>query len=157
MNAEKIREFLAAQPLFSDLEDAQLDFLVSQSAEASFEDGHVLSRHGEAADRFYLVLEGEVSVHVPAIAGPTLEVTRLGAGQIFGWSWLIEPYRWHFSARTVGSSRLLEFDGRAILARCEQDPAFGYALFKRFSALMGQRLEAAQRKMMDQWNPPGFA
>ena len=52
---------------------------------------------------------------------------------------------------------LLEFDGRAVLARCEQDSKFGYELLKRFAALMSERLEAARQKMMDEWNPPGFA
>jgi hypothetical protein len=54
-------------------------------------------------------------------------------------------------------SYLLEFDGSAILARCEEDPKFGYELFKRFAALMSARLDAARQKMMDQWDPPGFA
>jgi hypothetical protein len=54
-------------------------------------------------------------------------------------------------------SDLLEFDGSAILARCEEDPNFGYGLFKRFAALMSERLDAARQKMMDEWNPPGFA
>ncbi len=60
-------------------------------------------------------------------------------------------------ARAVEDSDILEFDGSAILARCEEDPKFGYELFKRFAALMSERLNAARQKMMDQWNPPGFA
>ena len=52
---------------------------------------------------------------------------------------------------------MIEFDGSAILARCEKDTEFGYELFKRFTGLMSARLEAARQKMMDQWNPPGFA
>jgi hypothetical protein len=57
----------------------------------------------------------------------------------------------------VEDTDLLEFDGSTILEHCEQDPKFGYELFKRFTALMSERLDAARQKMMDQWNPPGFA
>jgi hypothetical protein len=57
----------------------------------------------------------------------------------------------------VEDSDLLEFDGRALLVRCEEDPEFGYALIKKFAALMSERLDAARQKMMDEWNPPGFA
>jgi len=81
----------------------------------------------------------------------------LGEDQVLGWSWLIPPYRWNFLARAVEESDLLEFDGGAILARCEEDPKFGYELFKCFAALMSERLAAARQKMMDQWDPPGFA
>ncbi|TVQ38340.1 MAG: cyclic nucleotide-binding domain-containing protein [Wenzhouxiangella sp.] len=157
MNADDISRYLAEHELFSGLDDQQLAFLAANGEEKHFDDGEIVSRQGQAADRFYIVLEGGLTVQVPAIAGPTLEVTRLSVDQVLGWSWLIEPYRWHFNALATGRTRALEFDGKAILARCEEDSAFGYALFKRFSALMGKRLEAAQRKMMDQWSPAGFA
>jgi CRP/FNR family transcriptional regulator, cyclic AMP receptor protein len=157
MNTSQIQKFLASQALFSELSPEHLAFLASNAAEETFAEGQVLARQGDRADRFLLVLEGELVVEVPAIAGPKLEITRLGAGQIFGWSWLIEPYTWHFNARSTGPIRVLDFDGPAILRHCEEDPKFGYALFKRFSALMAKRLEAAQRKMMDQWSPAGFA
>jgi CRP/FNR family cyclic AMP-dependent transcriptional regulator len=94
---------------------------------------------------------------VPALVGPLLELQVLGDNQMLGWSWLIPPYRWNFSARAVEDTELLEFDGQAILARCEKDPKFGYELLKRFTTLMSERLNAARLKMMDQWNPPGFA
>jgi CRP/FNR family transcriptional regulator, cyclic AMP receptor protein len=157
MNTSQIQDYLASQALFAGLTEAQLAFLSANAAEESFEGGQVLARQGDRADRFLLVLEGELVVEVPAIAGPRLEIARLGAGQIFGWSWLIEPYKWHFNALATGPIRVLDFDGPAILRHCEEDPVFGYALFKRFSALMAKRLEAAQRKMMDEWSPAGFA
>jgi CRP/FNR family cyclic AMP-dependent transcriptional regulator len=74
-----------------------------------------------------------------------------------GWSWLISPYQWSFQARAEEDSELLQFDGTAILARCEQEPKFGYELLKKFAGMMSMRLEAARRKMMDEWNPAGFA
>lgn len=157
MNTSQIQQYLASQALFSGLPEDHLVFLSENAVEESFHEGEILARQGERADRFLLVLEGELVVEVPAIAGPKLEIARLGAGQIFGWSWLIEPYKWHFNARSTGPIRVLDFDGSAILRHCEEDPRFGYALFKRFSSLMATRLEAAQRKMMDEWSPAGFA
>ena len=117
----------------------------------------MLFRQGKPADKFYLLQSGQVSVQVPALVGPVLEVQRIGDGQILGWSWMIPPYKWNFQARVEADSMFLEFDGRAVLARCEQDSKFGYELLKRFAALMSERLEAARQKMMDEWNPPGFA
>lgn len=157
MNQSQVQEFLAGHALFTGLEATHLEFLAAHAAEKSFDQGQVLARQGEHADCFLVLLEGELAVEIPAITGPKLEVTRLGEGQVFGWSWLIEPYKWHFNARAAKPIRALKFDGRAILAHCEADTDFGFALFRRFSMLMGQRLESAQRKMMDQWSPAGFA
>jgi len=156
MNHAEIMRQLTDSEFFGHLDEDQRDWLARQATETQFEDGELVARQGSTADRFFLVLEGELVVEVPALTGPSLEVTRLGAGKIFGWSWLIEPYRWHFNARAAGATRVLDFDGRAILKRAEEEPKFGYALLKRFSALMGTRLESAQRKMMDQWAPAGL-
>jgi CRP/FNR family transcriptional regulator, cyclic AMP receptor protein len=49
------------------------------------------------------------------------------------------------------------FDEAAILLHCEKKPKFGHGLLKKFAELMSIRLDAARRKMMDEWNPPGFA
>jgi CRP-like cAMP-binding protein len=156
MNQADIMRQLTDSEFFGHLDDSQREWLAGQATETTFGDGELVARQGSTADRFFLVLDGELVVEIPALTGPSLEVTRLGPGKIFGWSWLIEPYRWHFNARAAGATRLLDFDGRAILKRAEEEPKFGYALLRRFSALMGTRLEAAQRKMMDQWAPAGL-
>ncbi|WP_376690487.1 Crp/Fnr family transcriptional regulator [Wenzhouxiangella sp. EGI_FJ10409] len=156
MSSIDIADKLQHLEFFGVLETEHREWLAEHATERSYDEGQLLARQGSKADRFFLVLEGELVVEVPALTGPSLEVTRLGAGKIFGWSWLIEPYRWHFNARAAGATRVLEFDGLAILERAEAEPKFGYALLRRFSALMGTRLESAQRKMMDQWSPAGL-
>ncbi|HUV22446.1 MAG TPA: cyclic nucleotide-binding domain-containing protein [Gammaproteobacteria bacterium] len=152
-----IAEYLAIHDFFSGLNDDYIKLLADFATERQVSRGEVLFQQGKPADKFYLVRKGKVSVQVPALVGPALELQVLGEDQILGWSWLIPPYRWNFLARAVEDTEFLEFDGRAILARCEKDPRFGYELFKLFTALMSERLNAARQKMMDQWNPPGFA
>lgn len=152
-----IEDYLSSHAFFAGLDDSFIKFLSDSATKIRVKDGDALFEQGERADKFYLLRSGQVVVQVPAIMGPTLDIQTLGADQILGWSWLIAPYRWNFQARAVADSELIEFDGSAILARCEKDPKFGYELFKRFAALMSERLDAARQKMMDQWDPPGFA
>ena len=150
-------DYLSAHAFFAGLNEDYLKFLAEYATEKQIAKGDVLFQQGKAADKFYLVRSGRVSVQVPALVGPVLELQVLGENQVLGWSWLIPPYRWNFVARALEDTVVLEFDGSAILERCEKDPKFGYELFKRFTALMSERLDAARQKMMDQWNPPGFA
>lgn len=157
MNDLSTAEFLSAHEFFSGLsEDARI-FLCECSSPCEIPKGHILFRQGEKADTFYVVRQGHISVQMPAIMGPALEIQALGKNQVLGWSWLISPYKWTFQALAEEDSVLLKFDGTAILARCEQEPKFGYELLKKFAGLMSIRLEAARQKMMDEWNPPGFA
>jgi CRP-like cAMP-binding protein len=152
-----IAEYIANHDFFAALNDDYLKLLAEFATERQIASGKVLFQQGKPADKFFLVRKGKVSVQVPALVGPALELQVLGKDQVLGWSWLIPPYRWNFVARALEDTEFLEFDGRAILARCETDPRFGYELFKLFTALMSERLNAARQTMMDQWNPPGFA
>jgi CRP-like cAMP-binding protein len=153
----KIREYISENSFFAGMKETHLDFLASTAHLKRGQTGEVLFRLGEPAKYFYLALSGEVTVEVPAIQGPGLQLQKLGSGKMIGWSWLIDPYRWDFQARVISEAELIEFDGKAILAQCENDNAFGYDLFKRFTNLMSERLGFARRKMMEQWEAPGFA
>jgi len=157
MNKQTIENYLTNHKFFSGLDEEFIQFLANSASDTTVEKGHVLFQQGKQADKFYLLRDGQISVQVPALMGPTLEIQTLGSDQILGWSWLIPPYRWNFMARAMEDTELLEFDGSLILERCEKDPKFGYELFKRFAALMSERLDAARQKLMDQWDPPGFA
>lgn len=152
-----IPEFIAGHEFFAGLSDDFVQLLAEFAVEKQVKKGEVLFQAGKPADKFYLLRSGQVSVQVPALVGPPLELQLLGENQLLGWSWLIPPYHWNFLARATEDTDLLEFDGQAILKRCEEDPKFGYELLKRFTAMMSERLAAARQKMMDQWNPPGFA
>jgi CRP-like cAMP-binding protein len=150
-------EYLSAHEFFSEFSDDLLKFLCECSSRHEIKKGQILFRQGENADKFYVVRTGLISLQMPAILGPTLEIQSLDKDQILGWSWLISPYKWNFQTRAEEDSELLQFDGVAILARCEQEPAFGYELLKKFAVLMSVGLNAARQKMMEEWNPAGFA
>ena len=157
MTDQPIEQHLSTQAFFAGLSPEFIGFLARCASVRRLEPDQVVFRQGERARHFYLIRNGSISVEIPAIMGPTLKVQSLGAGQILGWSWLIPPYQWNFQARAEEQAELFEFDSDAVLARCEAEPKFGYELLKRFASLMSERLEVARQKIMEQWNPPGFA
>lgn len=157
MSNQSITEYLSTHEFFSELSDDKLKILCEYSSTHEIKMGQLLFRQGENADKFYIVRNGLISLQMPAIMGPVLEIQTVEKDQVLGWSWLIAPYKWNFQTKAEEDSELLQFDGAAILARCEQEPQFGYELLKRFAALMSAGLNAARQKMMDEWNPAGFA
>ena len=149
---------LSSHALFHGLDEQFLAFLAQCTRELQLGEGQPLFKQGEAADKFYLLRSGRISVQIPSLVGPPLEIQSLESGEVLGWSWLIAPYQWNFQAVAETDCDLLEFDGGAVLARCEQDPKFGSELLKRFAALMSERLDAARQRVMNEWSPPaGFA
>lgn len=157
MTDPTIRDYLANHRFFENLDEEYLDFLARCATMRKIKKNEMLFRQRQVAETFYVLQRGRISVEIPAMYGPHLRIQNLGPGQILGWSWFIPPYDWDFQARAEEDSELLEFDGKAVLARCEEDAEFGYALLKRFTVLMSDRLEAARRRMMDEFSPAGFA
>jgi hypothetical protein len=76
-------------------------------------------------------------------------VHTAGAGDVLGWSWLFEPYRWHFDARAQRPTRALAFDGKCLRGKCEEDHDLGYEFFQRFTRLAIERLEETRLQLLD--------
>ncbi|HVY64142.1 MAG TPA: Crp/Fnr family transcriptional regulator [Gammaproteobacteria bacterium] len=152
-----IAERLERAPLFAGLPPESLAFLVAHARVRPLQENEVVFHTGERANHFYLVTNGHVAVEVAAIEGPSLPLQELGPDAVLGWSWLIPPNRWSFQARALTRAEVIEFDGTAVLAECEANPKFGYALLKRFSTLMSERLQHARQRMVEEWRPEGFA
>ncbi len=157
MNNQSTIQYLSGHEFFSEFSDDILKFLSECSSTHQIKKGQILFLEGENADKFYVIRKGHIAIQMPAIMGPTLEIQTLGKDQVLGWSWLIAPYKWTFQTQAEEDSELLQFDGTALLARCEQEPKFGYELLKKFAGLMSMRLNRTRQKIMDEWNPAGFA
>jgi hypothetical protein len=80
--------------------------------------------------------------------GP-LRIHTLGPGEVLGWSWLVSPYRWHFSGCAVSDVRAIALDGKCLRTKCENDNRFGYEMLKRLVQVVENRLEATQQQLLD--------
>ena len=111
--------------------------------------GRASSARGIPADTFYVVRHGSVALEtfVPS-RGPVM-IETIEAGEVIGWSWLFEPYRWHFDARALTAVRATAFDGACLRGKCEADPALGYALMSRFAQVLIERLQWTRLRLLD--------
>src|SRR5262245_31573761 len=99
MNDKNVRHIIAESAFFTGLSDEAIDFLGSRARRRKLAAGKVLFQQGDRARHFYLVLDGHVSLGIPALEGPSLELQDLGPGEMAGWSWLLPPNVWNFQAR----------------------------------------------------------
>ncbi len=154
---QDIKAYIRSTSFFSSLPDEDIELIASYGQTTHLKQGELLFRQDETAKSFYVVCAGHVSVEVPALYGPPLIVQELSESEVLGWSWLIKPYRWSFSARAESDTEVVVFDGTKVLQHCEEDPAFGYRILKLFTQLMSERLAAARLQMMESWAAPGAA
>ena len=76
-------------------------------------------------------------------------IETLEDDEIVGWSWLFEPYRWHFDGRAVGAVRAIEFDAACLRGKSDADHELGYALMQRFAHTMIVRLQSTRLQLLD--------
>lgn len=140
---------LAKHPFLAGMDDAQVETLLKGSIEQEFAAGEIIFREGEPANRFYLIESGEVALEFKSASGKTgdFPIQTLAAGDAMGWSWLFPPFAWHFSARAIRPTRVISCDGGHLLVTAEEDPAFGYALMKRVSQIVIERLQRCRKSM----------
>jgi CRP-like cAMP-binding protein len=149
MEKENLNEILRQHPFLHNLSDEHMDTLVGCASNVRFPDGTAVIREGELANKFYLIRAGRIAVEIDVPGRGGLRVQTVGPGEILGWSWLIYPYRWHFSGIAVAETRALALDGECLRTKCEKDPRFGYEMLKRLSQVMERRLEATRLQLLD--------
>lgn len=146
---ETLEQTLAEHPFFHGLEPRYLQLAVGCASNVRFDAGEFILREGEEANHFFLIRHGKVSLEVFAPNRGSLAIQTLEEGDILGWSWLIPPYQWRFDARAVELTRAIALDGKCLRAKCEEDHDLGYELLKRFTAILGRRLDATRFQLLD--------
>jgi CRP/FNR family transcriptional regulator, cyclic AMP receptor protein len=139
---------VALHPFLAGMNRSQLTLLTDCAMVVHFNPGQVVFREGELANRFYLIETGKVILESSGRFCDPVTIDQVGAGDLLGWSWMFPPYVWHFTARAVEPTEAIFFYGTILREYCERDHSLGYELFKRMSAVMIKRLQAAREKML---------
>ncbi len=140
---------------FAGLDDVYAEQLAGCSQTVGFEAGETLFREGEPADTFYVLRRGRVALELYVPGRGPLTIETIDPGQVVGWSWLFPPHAWHFDARAVAPVRAVAVDGACIRGKCDEDPALGYQLMQRFSAVLLERLNATRLRLADLYGGAG--
>jgi peroxiredoxin (alkyl hydroperoxide reductase subunit C) len=93
--------------VFPDLAGPELDALAERAERLSFAADEEIIAQGDAADRFYVIEEGEVAVSRQSPEGEQIELATLGPGQFFGEVGLLAETRRTATVRAIGDVKLL--------------------------------------------------
>jgi CRP/FNR family cyclic AMP-dependent transcriptional regulator len=148
------RDLLAEHPFLAGLEPSWLDRLTSYAHPVFRAAGHRLFLEGRPAQRFWLLRSGRVALDIRTPGRGDVVLETVGAGTVLGWSWLFEPYRWHFGAVTVEPVRAIEFDAAGVRRLMADDPALGHALTTRFMSVVFDRLQSTRVRLLDLYAYP---
>jgi CRP/FNR family cyclic AMP-dependent transcriptional regulator len=146
---QTLDEVVAEAPIFTGLEQPDLETIARCSTTAGFEEGEYVFREGQPADVFYLLRRGAVVLETFVPARGPVRLTTIHEGDVLGWSWLFAPYRWHFDARALEPVRAVAFDGACLRDKCRDDHDLGFELLQRFAEVIVSRLQASRLQLLD--------
>ena len=147
---------LAAQPFLKGLSKSQLELMSNNAMTVEFPAGKIIFSEGLPANRFYVILKGEVALEAAAAkkGGRARLIQVIMAGDVLGWSWLFPPYKWNFDARAVKPTTAIIFFATTLRKQCETNPAFGYDLMRRVSRVVITRLQATRHQVLKSTKKP---
>ncbi len=146
---ESMAELLSDQPLLEGLPPDVAATVAGCARNIAFEAGRLLLAEGDEASTLYLIRRGQVSIEVHAPGRDPIAIQTVGPGQVVGWSWLVPPYRWSFDARALTPVGAVAVDGACLRSKADEQPALGYSLLQRISAMLLERLQAARTQLLD--------
>ena len=145
---------LATHPFLHGMPADQLGMLAEAARDVRLPVRYRLFEDGGNAARFWLIQCGHVSLdlHVPG-EGPVV-IETIGMGELLGWSWMFPPYKWAFGAVAATTVEAFEFDAPTVRKLCVADPALGYELNQRITAVLAKRLRAVRIRLIA---PSGYS
>ena len=125
--------------LIDKLSDHEAMDFIRKASLVCYQSGEHIVCQGEISDSFYLILKGEMHVHMQLEDGQDIHLTTLVAGDYFGEYACVYQLPRSASVKANSDAVLLEFSNEAIAELMQQSPEAGEQLMK----MVGQRLIAS--------------
>lgn len=149
MQSENLSEFLRQHPFLAGLSEHHMDILLGCVSNVRFPEESYVIQEGEVANKFFLIRAGRVALETEVLGRGRIRIQTVGPGDVLGWSWLISPFRVHFTGRAVTEVRALVLDAECLRKKCEVDHDLGYEILSRLSQVIERRLEATRIQLLD--------
>ena len=111
--------------------------------------GSSYSAKASLPSRFYMISSGKVALEIFTPGRGPVTVETIEDGEVLGWSWLFEPYRWHFDALALTDITAVAFDALCLRGKCDANHDLGYDMVTRFSQVITARLQATRLALLD--------
>lgn len=119
-------------PLFSELNETELESLVSEVCARTFQKGEEICHEGDAGDSLMVISQGEAGIFKGAAGEKERWVCNLGEGDLFGEFGFFTDQKRHATVKAVRESVVLEVPRRALQELIETHPRIREVLSRFF-------------------------
>jgi len=141
--------------LFSGLSDSELEKVVISTIEKQYEAGTTIFAAGDSADELFVIQEGRVAVQMtlPKTGGQAsrrITVDVVTRNEIAGWSAIVEPYKYTFTAVCMQKTIALSISGEKLRWLLRDNPKIGYEVMKGLARVIAAGLNDTRQVLISE-------
>lgn len=149
MSNDRLLQILGRHPFTDSFNRREEELLADIAEEVEFTPGQYLLEEDRPCRKFFLLIDGQVSIELRLQGSRLLRLETQGAGTVVGWSWLFEPYLAAFDVRAVEKTRAIEIDAAAMRSLIDEQPIFGCKALKVILGVVAHRLGQSRLQLVD--------
>ena len=109
--------------------------------------GQTILNQGDSAKYLYLILSGDVAIRYKPYDGPPLTLTRLHAGDVFGWSAVIGSPKYTSSIVSETAVEAIRIQGKHLWTLAGEHLETGKSIINRLALIVSPRWENAHKQI----------
>ena len=138
---------IARVPLFSPLEDADLELIANSTQAHTFQSGDVIIREGDKDRRLFVIMRGEVEVVKGLGSKKEWRMRVMGPHNYFGEIALIDDSPRSASVIARAETEVLTLDHQNLRQVIEKNPAIAFELLQKLSGRIRELEEAIAKTL----------
>ena len=127
---------LKSLDLFADLNFGELEKIASLMHMMKVTEGEILTRKGEPARTFFIVLSGNFMLSFKKERSFTLH----NKGNVIGWSTVVTPFQYRGTAIALTDGLVLSMPGQEFLRLIQSDSALGDKIMRKINKIVSERM-----------------
>src|SRR4030067_1626916 len=133
---------------FDGIPESALARIATIAKEETYQEGSLLFSEGTNAEKFFLIVEGKISLEKLVQLGRTGTPRRatvgvVGPWQPAGWSSLVSPYVYTSSSVCLEKTKTVVIPGQDLLELMKEMPEVGCELISRIATIIRDRLNTS--------------
>jgi CRP-like cAMP-binding protein len=147
-------EILKGMDIFEFLKLEELKDIAKLAEIEEFDQGDVIFKEGDTAEKIYMVLEGRVSIEITIYPGKRSPVYTMTKGRFFGYPSLLHTRRFTTTARCLDRVKVVgivadELENKIFKKDCRR----GYLVMKSVAELIAQKLSDTRMQLLSLLQP----
>jgi len=115
----------------------------------TYQPGECLFAEGQSSAEVYLLAMGQVELETSVPGQGLMHVQTVDAGELLGWSPVLELGVMSATARALTPCFVLALDAAQILTLAEEDPKFVLDFMRRTAVTLARRLNATRLQLLE--------